>query len=543
MSSCPQCQSGFEVTNEDLTFYEKIGVPEPSLCPDCRLQRRLTFRNERHLYQRPCGLTGKNIISIYAADKKNKVYEQEVWRTDQWNALSYGRNFDFSRPFFDQFQDLFLAVPHPASGYRFGSENCDYTTYQNHSKNCYLTFGSGYMEDCAYTNWTYYAKNCLDALGSEHIEWCYELVDCNKMYGCTHCQDSSDLTDSHYCYDCHSCQDCFGCVGLKQKRFCFLNEQLSEKEYREKISNKSHQPFLKEWEALKLKTPRRPLFKLNTEESSGDHLVNCKKVMSSFYSSDSQDCAYNSDVINNKDSWDCSRIGETELSYECLGGGFYYHCKYCIAGEELADCDYCFFCFNSKNLFGCVGIRRKEYCILNKQYTKEDYEQMVVQIVEHMKKTGEWGQFFPAKLSPFGYNESVAQEYIPLTQEEALKQGFTWFEYEAPLQNITKIIPAAKLPETIDKIPDDVLNWAIQCEATGRPFKIIAQELAFYRKQNLPLPRLHPDERHKRRLLMRNPKKLWQRACAQCQKPISSVYGPDRPEIVWCEECYLREVY
>jgi hypothetical protein len=35
-----------------------------------------------------------------------------------------------------------------------------------------------------------------------------------------------------------------------------------------------------------------------------------------------------------------------------------------------------------------------------------------------MRSTGEWGEFFPHELSPFGYDETVAQEYFPMTEEE-----------------------------------------------------------------------------------------------------------------------------
>jgi len=38
----------------------------------------------------------------------------------------------------------------------------------------------------------------------------------------------------------------------------------------------------------------------------------------------------------------------------------------------------------------------------------------VPKIIEHMQKMGEWGEFFPSSLSPFGYNETVAEEYYPI---------------------------------------------------------------------------------------------------------------------------------
>jgi hypothetical protein len=209
----------------------------------------------------------------------------------------------------------------------------------------------------------------------------------------------------------------------------------------------------------------------------------------------------------------------------------------------LEDCWYCDSCDHGSHLFGCVGLRHKQYCILNKQYSKEEYEKLVPNLIEHMRKTDEWGEFFPVELSPFSYNETVAQEYFPMTKNEVEKRGWKWRDQKDEMPKVTKIIPAGKLLKSIDDIPDDILNWAIQCEVTTRPFKIIKQELEFYRKMHLPVPHFHPDERHRQRMALRNPRKLWQRSCSKCGKDIQTTYAPERLEIVYCENCYLKEVY
>lgn len=183
------------------------------------------------------------------------------------------------------------------------------------------------------------------------------------------------------------------------------------------------------------------------------------------------------------------------------------------------------------------------FCIFNKQYSKDEYEKLVPKIIENMILSKQWGEFFPISISPLGYNETVAQEYFPLKKEKSIERGWKWNDYEPPLPKVAKTIDATELPDSIDDIPDDILNWAVVCAATKRPFKIIKQELDFYRKINLPIPCLHPDERHKRRMALRNPRKLWNRECSTCQKPIETSYAPDRPETVVCEECYLKEVY
>ena len=108
---------------------------------------------------------------------------------------------------------------------------------------------------------------------------------------------------------------------------------------------------------------------------------------------------------------------------------------------------------------------------------------------------------------------------------------------------VYKIIPANKLPDSISDIPDDILNWAIECEVTKKPFRIIKQELEFYRKHNLPIPRKHPDQRHLDRMSLRNPRKLFDRNCDKCWVNMKTTYSTDREEKVYCEECYNKEVY
>tara|TARA_B100000315_G_scaffold255442_1_gene298830 strand:- start:690 stop:1232 length:543 start_codon:yes stop_codon:yes gene_type:complete len=180
---------------------------------------------------------------------------------------------------------------------------------------------------------------------------------------------------------------------------------------------------------------------------------------------------------------------------------------------------------------------------LNKQYSKEEYEKQVSKIIEHMKETGEWGEFFSITSSPFAYNETMAQEYFSMTKEEVEAKGWRWRDIKDEIPEVEKTIPGNQLPDSIDDIPDDILNWAIECEVTQRPFRIVSQELAFYRSMKLPIPHLHPDLRHKKRMEMRNPRKMFDRQCDNCSKEIQTTYAPDRPEKVLCEECYLKEVY
>jgi hypothetical protein len=210
-------------------------------------------------------------------------------------------------------------------------------------------------------------------------------------------------------------------------------------------------------------------------------------------------------------------------------------------------------CFNSKNLFGCIGLKHRKYCILNKQYSAEQYEVLVPAIIEHMRKTGEWGEFFPGAGSQFAYNETIAHDEFPLSKENTENAGWRWAELSTEEPAVSRVIAASQLPDSIDDIPDpssavlakesDIVNWAVKCEATGKLFRIIHLELDFYRSRGLPIPRRSPEQRYRERLTLRNPRRLWNRECTKCQKQMATSYSPERSERVYCEECYLKEVY
>ena len=107
IKNCKNCLGEFEITNDDLEFYEKIKVPAPTFCPNCRLQRRLMMRNEKNLYKRICDLCKKSIIALFDSNVNFPVYCTDCWWSDKWDPTAYGQEFDFNKPFFEQFKELF----------------------------------------------------------------------------------------------------------------------------------------------------------------------------------------------------------------------------------------------------------------------------------------------------------------------------------------------------------------------------------------------------------------------------------------------------
>ena len=524
------------------------------MCFDCRLQRRMAFYNRRKLYKRKCDLTGKPIISIFSPDKPFKAYKTRVWYSDKWDPMDYGREFDFNRPFFEQFRELLLDVPQNALAVLGDNVNSEYTNDNYKLKNCYLIFDGEEAENAYYGETFVGLKDCMDFLFlMDQSELCFECTVCFNCYNLKYSCFCKNCSDSWFLKDCIGCKHCFGCVNLHQKKYHIFNEPKTKEEYEKFLSEfqsghySAVQEMKKKAEEFYITQPVKATRGVQNINVIGDNLNNCKNSFYSYDCNDLQDCRYCTDcLMGGKDSMDIHVWGDgMERCYNScvIGVGAINVHMSCYVALGASDVYYSYWCTrNCKNIFGCIGLKHKEYCVLNKQYTKEEYEELVPKIIEHMKRTGEWGEFFPPEISPFGYNETLAQDYFPLKKEEATSKGWQWCDFE-PEVKADSTIPVDRLPDDIKDVPDDILNWAIVCEVTGKPFKIISQELEFYRKHNLPVPHRHPDQRHWDRMKLKNPYQLWKRECAKCGTDIQTTYSPDRPEKVYCEECYLKAVY
>lgn len=555
---CVCCGNPFDVTHEDIALLKKLtpiiagrtfALPTPTHCPTCRQQRRFAVRNERKIHWRTSEFSGKKILSLYSPDKPYRVYQEDEWWGDEWDPMEHGRNFDFIRPFFEQFNELLHDVPRRGMNQDSSNENCEYTTYGINNKNCYLTFGCAMCEDVYHSSWTYMAKDCVDCLMSGEGELMYECVDCKRCYHCFDCHDCTGCNDTYLSEDCRNCKCCICCKNLRGKEYHIYNKPVSKQMYNafmQKLFTKGFTEEMEKFHEWKQQFPYCYAHTHQSENSEGDYLEGTKNCFDCYdIVKGAEDCRHSQlGGLQCRDVMDCSMMGmSSQLLYEVNNSMSCTNCAFLNFCKECNDCYYCDTVRSAAHCFGCIGLRHKKYCIFNKQYTQEEYKALASRIIEHMQNTREWGEYFPISISPFTYNETVAQDFYPLSKEQALGRGYTWKSETDEVTYVEKIIPATKLPKNINDIPDDVLNWAIKCEVTGRPFRIIKQELHFYRKEGLPIPHLHPEERHRRRVILRNPRKLWNRKCDQCKKQLYTTYAPERPEIIYCGECYLNAVH
>ena len=558
-SACRSCSKSFSVSEEEMEFLKRVSprikdklyeIPPPQLCPDCRQQRRLSFNNEYRFYHRKCDATGTAIISLYSGEKPCTVYRPEYYWGDEWDALAYGREFDFDRPFFEQFAELLQIVPKVAlhTNYMM-DENCAYTNYSGYNKNCYLIFHADYNRDCYYGYGVKHCESCVDVVNAFHCELCYECIDCRQSYQLRYSQDCQGCSDSAFLRDCIGCRHCFGCKNLRQREYCVFNKQLTKQGYEQFLtenplsSRRIVEQRAQEFEALCAALPQRFLRRYQTENCFGDHLTQCRDVLDSYDISELHAGRHCYQIYNGaKDCMDLYQFGlKAELVYEGSIIGYnaalvrFCHC----CNDQIYDLLYCMNCYRGKSYFGCVGVRGKEFCILNKQYSKDEYEALLPKIIAHMQRTGEWGEFFPAHLSPFGYNETRAPDFYALTREQALKRRLSWREDEEPGFYLG---PRYEIADDIREVGEEVCAKVLSCERSGRSYKVIPPELQYYKKWGIPLPVSSPDERYRARMAKRRKRSIHEAACTKCGDAVLTSCSAENKAPVYCERCYQGEL-
>ena len=532
---CKTCKKGFEIEQEDLNFYEKMKALPPNYCPPCREARRLCFRNERTLYKRTCSKSGKPIISLYPGNTPFPVYDQHIWWGDEWDAIEYAQDYDPDRSFFDQFLELKNRVPR-ISLLNINSVNSEYCNNVEDHKNCYLLFAAQKNEDCMYGRLVYRCKFTVDSDFIQDSELCYDCIDTRKSFKCMFSENCEASTDLLFCFDMRDCQNCIFSTNLRHKSYHIFNKPVSKEEYEAKkkgVVKFAHQ--------------------IKCKNASGDYLYNCHDVVSGFDAEDAKNCKYIADAEGPIDCYDMNNTYyKPELCLDSMGMLRAYGVKHSVYALYVNNIEYSDGVTNCDDCFGCVGLRKKKYCILNKQYSKEEYEKLKEEIVEKMKKEGVYGDFIPPSLSPFGFNETLGYEYYQMTEGEAKEKGFNW-QKETSGTYGKETMKEENMPENIEEVDEKILNEVLACKDCKKNFRITRAEFDFYKRMNLPLPHKDFECRHADRMKKRNPRKLWHSSCmcdqkhphhenSRCSNEFETTYSPDRQETVYCETCYQQEV-
>lgn len=514
----------FDLTDAEIAHHEMMGdldgliplrLPYPRIHPLETLRQIFSYSHLTSLYRATSTHSGKPQITRYRPALGYKICTLEEFNSGSIDNIDAARAYDFTRPFFQQFDELMHSALQPPLN-STNTEDSDFVNGALNVRGCYLSFNIMESQDCLYCISSYNGHDNLFCVQTNRCQYCYGCVNVDGCYECQHCLFSNNCSGCFGCYDCIGCSDCIGCVGLRNARHQIYNVQHSPEEFAKRRrdfnlnSHAKHERLLKECrEFVASQNPRRE-FLVNTEDSTGNYLRSCRNLHQCWLGANCEDCGYLFPLIDSHDCW-YGWAMNSELTYHS-GSMKSRHVAYSYSTLECESCIYCYHCYNRCAFcIGCVGLRGKSFCILNKQYSKKEFFELAPRVVAHMQSTGEWGLFLPPGISPYPYQESGAPDFIePLPDDELKRRGYRVLDLADPAPT-GNAVPASELPDDIKTV--DIDSWAgraVKCSETGQVFNLQKKELAAYKRLDLPLPRVH-----------------WKRALTSLQRlrePVPAIY-------------------
>jgi len=426
--------------------------PYPS--PEEQLRQVMSWYPNKKLYKRVSSKSGKNIISVYSEDTHCPVYSHDEWYSNDWTSPFL--ELDFGKSFFEQFKALQSKAP-VVTLLSTLQENAEYCQDVEGLKNCYLVFDAINCRDVYYSVRIYNSQSCVDVYWVMESELLYECVYMFSCYNCEYCFNCKQVSDSSFLFNCRNVTNSFMCSNLRNKEFCIYNKQHSKEEYEVfmqgidlasgEVVEKCKKYF--DEEILK-KSPAPVHFLENCENVEGNYVKNAKDCVRCFESFDLRDCENVFQCAKGKNIYGSFMCNDrVEQCTQCVATGIgSSNVKNCAFVWHSASMEYCYLCLGCQDCFGCIGLRNKKYHILNKPYSKEEYETLLPKLIENMKKLGEYGLFFPMDLSPFHYEDTIAYDFFEGTDAQAPAMALNYTPHELEFYKIHKIpLPVLAFPD------------------------------------------------------------------------------------------------
>lgn len=595
--TCIYCDDEFAFTDLEKEMYDKHEFCYPDRCPTCNFRLLGGFINDRHLYNISDKSSWKTLISIFPHDYNGRVIDAIDYRKQLSDDVWISKSREVSRDIFSDFQKLYSDMPLPSRLIYPGLENCDYASHLAYAKNVYLSYCVfEWGEDIYYTFQAVGGcKNIFSSYGiaqSSNIISSMNTVKSNNVfYG----EDIVYCSDMLYCKNMDNCQNCiFSCNQVNQKYMVF-NTQYTKQEY-EKIkqdvylrlnSETEYKDVIKSYEVFLEKNLIQKATIINrSEKSNGDCVINSNNCINTFKANGLENCINIHSSGNGPEDGTKYFMNSTEAGiaaenciWSCSVGMNIYNIFFSYATVEGSkNIYYCWDMENCQECMFCVGLRAKKYCILNTQYSKEEYFNKKREIITDLKAEGKWWNSLDWDLSLFPYNDTLAYDYfkvysvtdvhgnIKVIDDQAYgKVILTWDDFisdatldlggkkkikilwrtrdkEINVPEWMETIQALEIP-SINQVSDTILEKAVICEETKRPYRIIKKELEFYKKQYLPLPKIHHELRVDKLVSSRPIGQLFAGICDCCGEDCLTVYKKKQKYKTYCNSCYVKNIY
>jgi len=537
----------WRMTEREITLFRDFNVPPLKTSPETFVKKFLPLMTAYSWWWNKHAETGKPLLTYIHPHTKYKIISDDEWHARDFSLIHQDLFIEHS--FFNQLFNLATSVP--LSAYKnvekpvnsiarisLGDED-SYFVEGCQSKRCFYCTDSFNIEDSAEVCW------------SDHVNNSYNVLRSHNISGCRVVRESRECLSSLFIFDCRNCEFCFMSWNQRNKKYLFRNEQLTPEEWHRRLAeidfgdfdvfDKYYQEFFAK---LNSETIWPENFNDKCQNSTGEYLektLNCER---SWYCDGAKNSYFG--LWDNFGS-ENNALGCHPGSSHCYGNAAAFNCQNCLFNYfaiRCQNCEYCIECYDCENCFGCVGLKRKKFCILNKQYSEDEYWKVLDELKCVMLDRGEYGKSLPLKFSLTPFSSSSFD--LGFSQSEKTSEQLEAFDFEPSLDGAfgdwtnKTFYQIENLPKKIDEINDEWLGRAIISTDYQRPFTILKPELAFYKKLRLPARREHFIKRIEEMWKTLNKLEQEEKFCLRCQKKITVAKNTAYPQRkIFCRECYL----
>lgn len=535
---------------EEISWYKKFNVPASPFSPKARLWHLAGIGWSAYQWwwnKHP--ETGAPVLSYVHPASGIKVLPDKEWFDRDFSRICLEPSF--TRSFFEQFRELQLQVPVNATRNVKEPEN-SIAVLSIGDVNSFFSAASS-TRNCCYINDCVAAEDCVECSGCEHPRECYRVSHSQRMFRCFFANECMDCQSSWFIFDCRNCEFVFGGSNLRNKKYVWWNEQLTKEEWEKRFAEAKTGSYV--WlEGVRQKYDQmiseQAVWPENfnsqvDDKSIGEYMLRCTNCRYSFFGLDSRDNYYAFGFYNaNQNMFATSIVGDN--NYQSGTNGETANSKFSASLMRCDDVEYSSNCYDCTHCFGCVGLRRKSFCILNKQYAEDEYWRALDELKCAMLDRGEYGRPLPTAFTFAYFPESGPAYYLAAEMEDWDKIGMPKFEASAEgafgeLRTDKPLRQQSDLPDDISDIGDDWLGTPIMDPVEKRPYTLLKPELEFYKRMKLAAPRGHFTSRMRNLSWMQNGGLMHKEACTNCGKELNvAINKLFKKRKLHCHDCYLK---
>ena len=208
---CSMTGEKWMMTDEEIGWYKKFNVPPSHVSPRTRwLHQGFWYVGFQFWYQKHPE-SGKPVICTVHPASGIKVLPDVEWFEKDFS--SDAREVDVSKSFFEQWRELQLAVPMPATRNNIPPKN-SISFVSRGDEDSYFV-GASNCRRCIYSHICTDVEDSGEIYLSTNVQNSFNVVHSFRIHNSKYIRDSRDCLNSSFLFDCRNCEFCFGATNKR----------------------------------------------------------------------------------------------------------------------------------------------------------------------------------------------------------------------------------------------------------------------------------------------------------------------------------------